>query len=161
MRQTAVAFALAVVVMSLTTATASAKPDVKLNLSGVLVTRAADGHEATEPVEKVTPRKGEIFRYTIVATNVGKDPALKLKPIGKIPSGTEFVGGSASKATGVAVEYSLDGVTWSARPMVTIQTSKGLVRRAADPSAYAAVRWIAPKVAPKVALTFTYEVRVK
>jgi len=50
---------------------------------------------------------------------------------------------------------------WSAQPLVTVTTPKGLVRRPADPSAYMAVRWIASKVAPKSALTFTYEVRVK
>lgn len=161
MRQIAVSFALALVVVASTAASALAKPTIQLHLSGVLVTQSADGHETTTPVEKVTPKKGEIFRYTIVATNVGTNPALKVTALDKVPNGTAFVAGSASKSPGVAIEYSLDGKTWSAQPMVSVMTPKGLVRRAADASAYAAVRWIAPKVAPKAALTFTYEVRVK
>jgi uncharacterized repeat protein (TIGR01451 family) len=147
--------------MSLIAASPSAKPNVQMHLSGVLVTTSANGHETTTPVEKVAPKKGEIFRYTIEAKNVGTQPALHVIALDKIPNGTEFVGGSASKAPGVAIEYTLDGKTWSAQPIVSVMTPKGLVRRPADPSAYASVRWIAPKVAPKAALTFTYEVRVK
>jgi uncharacterized repeat protein (TIGR01451 family) len=147
--------------MSLTAASALAKPNVQLHLSGVLVTHSADGHETTSPIEKVTPKKGELYRYTVVASNVGTDPALKLVTRENIPNGTAFVAGSASKSAGVAIEYSLDGKMWSAHPLITVATPKGLVRRAADPSAYASIRWIAPKVAPKAALTFTYEVRVK
>lgn len=161
MRHIAVSFALVLAVVLATAATALAKPNVQLHLSGVLVTRTADGHVTTTPIEKVTPKKGELYRYTVVASNVGTDPALKLVTRENMPNGTAFVAGSASKVTGVAIEYSLDGKVWSARPLITVNTPKGLVRRPADPSAYAAVRWIAPKVAPKSALTFTYEVRVK
>jgi uncharacterized repeat protein (TIGR01451 family) len=160
-RQIAVSFALAVVVIALTTASVIAKPIIQLHLSGVRVTTSADGRETTTPVEKVTPKKGQIFRYTIEARNVGNQPALNYVALDKIPNGTEFVGGSASKAPGVKIEFTLDGKTWSAQPIVSVMTSKGLVRRPADPSAFASVRWIAPKVAPKAALTFTYEVRVK
>lgn len=162
MRQIAVAFALAAAVMSMTTASALAKPNVKLQLSGVLVTTSADGHEVTTPLDKVTPRKGETYRYTIVAENAGDEPAVHLVAQDKIPNGTSFVADSASKLPGVAVDYSIDGgKTWSAQPMVTVQTPKGLQRRPADASAYTTIRFIASKVAPRSALTFTYEVRVK
>lgn len=161
MRQIAVSFALVLVVVLTTAATALAKPNVQLHLSGVLVTQSAGGRETTTPIEKVTPKKGELYRYTVVASNVGTDPAFKLVTRENVPNGTAFVAGSASKAPGVTIEYSLDGKTWAAKPLITVSTTKGLVRRPADPSAYSAVRWIAPKVAPKSALTFTYEVRVK
>ena len=161
MRHIAVSFALVLAVMSVTAASALAKPNVQLHLSGVLVTHSADGRETTTPIEKVTPKKGELYRYTVVASNVGTDPALKLVTRENIPNGTSFVAGSATKSAGVAIEYTLDGKMWSAQPLVTVTTPKGLVRRPADPSAYMAVRWIASKVAPKSALTFTYEVRVK
>ncbi len=161
MRQIAVTFALAAVVMFLTPVSAFAKPNVQLRLSGVLVTQSSDGQETTTSLEKVTPKKGELYRYTVIASNVGTDPAFKVVTKENVPNGTAFVGGSASKSRGVVIEYSLDGKTWSAKPMVSVATPKGLVRRPADPSAYASIRWIAPKVAPKSALTFTYEVRVK
>lgn len=162
MRQIAVAFALAVVVTFVTPVCASAKPNVQLHLTGVLVTTSSDGHESTTPLDKVTPRKGETYRYTIVANNVGTDPAVKFVAKDAIPNGTSYVAGSASKLAGVTIEYSIDGgKTWSARPMVSVRSPKGLVRRPADASAYTTVRWIASKVAPKTALTFTYEVRVK
>ena len=161
MRHIAVSFALVLVVAFLTTATALAKPNVQLHLSGVLVTQSANGHQVTTPLDKVSPKKGELYRYTVVASNIGTDPAFKVVTKEGVPNGTAFVAGSASESPGVAIEYSLDGKTWSTKPMVSIHTKKVLIHRPADPSAYSAVRWIASRVAPKSALTFTYEVRVK
>lgn len=161
MRHIAVSFALVVAIVSTTAASALAKPNIQLRLTGVMVTRSADGHETATSLEKVTPKRGSLYRYTVVASNVGTDPALKVVTSEKVPNGTAFVAGSASKSPGVAIEYSIDGKTWSAMPTISVYTPKGLVRRTADSSAYTALRWIAPKVAPKSALTFTYEVRVK
>lgn len=142
---------------------ASAKPNVVLTLSGVTVHKTASGVEKDVPLDpNVRLKTGEIVRWTIVAANKGSDPALHLTPSDKVPAGTVYVVASASTLGGHA-EFSLDeGKTWTAKPMVTVQTTTGPVTKPADPSSYTTIRWIADKpLAPKGSLRFTYEVRVK
>jgi uncharacterized repeat protein (TIGR01451 family) len=131
-------------------------------LQGVLVERAADGAEKTTPVADVALKPGETVRYTLVAVNRGTDPALGLKPIGKIPAGTSFEAGSAAGAA-ARVEYSLDGgKTWSTSPTIKVQTPAGIVEKKADPSTYTAIRWTADKpLAPRAVAAYSYQVHIK
>ncbi|HEY0614401.1 MAG TPA: hypothetical protein VGC96_07155 [Candidatus Elarobacter sp.] len=156
----------AVLVLALTLAVpalASAKPNVTLKLTGSLVTKAADGRTTLSPVEKAQPKAGDEIEYDIVALNAGDSPALRLVPVGKIPSGTAYVDGSA-KGARAKPEFSLDGgKTWSAVPTVKVRQPDGTtVVKKADPSLYTAVRFLTEgAIAPHQAAAYSYEVRVK
>lgn len=140
---------------------APAHPAVRLQLSGDLIT-IADGKTVATPVEKAVLKKGDLVRYTIVASNAGAKPAVSLSTVGPVPQRTQYVGGSASHASGASIEYSLDGKAWSAQPMVTVTTDHGPVQKPADPAQYVAVRWLAQRaLAPKQSVHYSYEVRVK
>jgi uncharacterized repeat protein (TIGR01451 family) len=140
-----------------------AKPAVELRLQGVLVEREASGAEKTTPVADAALKPGETVRYTIVATNRGTDPALGLRPVGKIPAGTAYEAGSAAGTSAARIEFSLDGgKTWSVSPKVKVKTADGIVEKDADPQTFTTIRWIVVKpLDPKSSYTYTYQVRVK
>jgi uncharacterized repeat protein (TIGR01451 family) len=149
--------------IALSATAAFARPDVVLHLSGATVQKTASGVDKFVPlVPDQKLKAGEVVRWTIVGTNKGSDPALHFTPSDKIPPGTAYIAGSATTANG-RVEFSLDeGKTWSLKPTLTIQSATGPVQKAADPSSYTNIRWIADKpVAPKSVVRFAYEVRVK
>lgn len=142
---------------------ASAKPNVQLKLDGQLVQHDAKGAEKLVPVASAELKPGELVRYDIVATNQGTDPAAKLVPIGKIPSGTVYAAGTASSTGSLRVEFSIDGgKTWSKSPTIKVTTPTGIVEKPAAPSTYTQIRWIAAKpLASKASVSYSYEVRVK
>jgi uncharacterized repeat protein (TIGR01451 family) len=143
---------------------AYASPKVVLHLAGSVVGKDAKGNPTIDPIDSDTILKpGEIVRYDIVATNTGTDPALSLKPVGKIPPGMFYEAGTASAAPASVVEFSLDGgKNWSKLPTVKVKTPKGVVEQKADPATYTTVRWILQKpLAPKASVTYSYEVRIK
>ena len=134
-------------------ALAFSAPAVKLHLSGVLIS-SVSGSEKLTPLEKIALKKGDLVRYTIVATNVGNTPALNVKTVGPVPKATQYVPGSASQLSGFSIEYTVDGKTWSAHP--TIES------KAATPAQYVAVRWVDHHaLASHAMLKLAYEVRVK
>ncbi|MGZ6196282.1 MAG: hypothetical protein ACXWNL_01340 [Vulcanimicrobiaceae bacterium] len=143
----------------LCTALASARPVVKLHLKGVVV-QQSEGRTSQTPVEGVVLKAGDLVRYTIAASNSGDSPALKLTPVGPVPKATSFVPGSA-RAAGAFAEFTLDGKTWSAHPMLSTKTPNGIVAKPADPSLYRAVRWITKRaLPPKSVFVYSYDVRV-
>jgi uncharacterized repeat protein (TIGR01451 family) len=142
---------------------ALAKPNVTLKLTGSLVMKAADGHVSLSPVEKAQPKDGDDIQYDIVALNAGDSPALRLVPVGRIPTGTAYVDGTA-KGVRAHPEFSVDGgKTWSAAPTVKVRLPDGTTAvRKADPSLYTAVRFVTDgSIAPHQSAAYSYEVRVK
>ena len=142
---------------------ALAKPAVTLKLSGAIVSRAADGRTSLTPLDKAQPKSGDEIRYDIVAANAGDSPAMRLVPVGRIPSGTAYVDGTA-KGVRAHPEFSLDGgKTWSASPMVRVRLPDGTTAmQKADPSLYTAVRFVTDgAIAPRQSAAYSYEVRVK
>ena len=163
MQRLKAAFALSAVAGTLLTATAAnARPAITLKLQGLVVSKSSDGSEKTIPIEQQQPAPGQTIRYLIVASNGGSDAAKYFSSVGKIPTGTSYVPGSA-QAPAARVEFSLDnGKTWAAKPTVAVHTPQGDVRRAADPGSYTAVRYVADAaLAAKSSETFAYSVRVK
>ncbi|MBC5798867.1 MAG: hypothetical protein GIX03_06690 [Candidatus Eremiobacteraeota bacterium] len=144
-------------------AVADARPLVSLALHGNLVGHDARGAETLTPVERAALRPGELVRYDIRVANAGADPAEKLIPVGRIPAGTLYKGGSASSAPGTRVEFSTDnGKSWSEKPLVRVQTANGTVEKAASPASYTQVRWVSAKaLAPKTSETYHYDVKIK
>ncbi|MEA2690248.1 MAG: hypothetical protein QOD51_2855 [Candidatus Eremiobacteraeota bacterium] len=157
-----IALGFALVVLALSPALASAKPVVALTLSGSYVTKNDDGTPRFVPVERERARPGDRIRWQIDAKSTGDQPARGFAAVGRIPAGTAFVAGSQS-ASGAHVEYSLDGTrTWSASPIVIVQTPAGPVTRKADPAKYTAIRWLGgPPLAPGSVTRYTYEVTVR
>ena len=134
-------------------------PHVSLHLSGVLV---QGGKTAEKAVEKVSLKRGDRVRWTIVAENDGTKPALRLAPMDRVPQGMTFLAGSASSAVPAAVEYTLDGRTWSPRPTVKVTQPNGKVQtKPADPASYRAVRWVfARPLAAHERASVSFETRV-
>ncbi|HEY8298000.1 MAG TPA: hypothetical protein VIG32_08270 [Candidatus Baltobacteraceae bacterium] len=138
---------------------ASARPVVRLHLAGTLV-RQAGGRVSEKPIDGLVLKAGDLVRYTIAATNSGTSPALALVPVGQIPKATSYVPGSAH-ANGATPEFTLDGKSWSPRPLLITKTPRGTISRPADPALYRAVRWISrhPLAANK-RVVYSYDVRV-
>lgn len=141
---------------------ASARPIVKLHFGGDVI-RLVDGHVKLTPVQSAgILKRGDRVRYTIDATNDGDSGAVDLITVGPIPKRTAFVPGSAHEIPGTAVEYSLDGKTWSVKPTIVIRTGKIAKRKPADPSTFVSVRWLAKRtLMPKATFHYAYEVVVK
>ncbi len=140
----------------------AAQPKVQLHLSGVLLVKEAGGHVKETPMDKAIAKKGDLIRYTIVASNIGTKPALALTPVGHVPVRTAFVAGSAQRIAGATIEYTLDNSSWSTRPVIAIKTAKGMEKRAADPALFKSVRWVFSRaLLPHKSDSVTYEVRVQ
>jgi len=141
------------------TATAFARPQVSLHLSAFLLQGSA-AHPISVPLGTRPLEAGDVVRFVIEASNKGSSPALNLTPADPIPPHMTYLPGSA-KDGGAAVQFTIDGKTWSARPFVTVKTAKGTVKKTADPSLYKAIRWVtrAP-LAPNASFTYSFEARV-
>jgi uncharacterized repeat protein (TIGR01451 family) len=139
-----------------------AKPLITVTLSQAMVITGADGGvHLTAPDTSAPVAHGAVIRYTVSAKDVGTDEARRLQLLGHIPAPTAFVPGSVHGPGGHA-EFSLDGKTFSAQPMIAKTTPAGSSMVPADPSAYVMVRWT--KDAPLEANSsagFSYDVRVK
>jgi uncharacterized repeat protein (TIGR01451 family) len=140
---------------------AEARPNVKLILrTDAVVFRDGKTSFVSLPPEGI--KRGERLRYTIVASNSGDKSALQFEPVGHIPAGAAFVANSATSSVGAFVEYTLDGMTWSAKPTIRVKNPNGsIVTKLADPSDYRAVRWTVKQLDARKNVTFAYEVHVK
>lgn len=108
-------------------------------------------------------RTGDVIRYTLRFTNtVGKAVrGLELKD--PIPTGLQFVDGSAEASRSDAtLEFSADGGrTWSARPMETVTIDGRTEERPVAPERYTHVRWtVAGWVQPRASVTAHFDTRV-
>jgi uncharacterized repeat protein (TIGR01451 family) len=140
---------------------ALARPAVNLHFSGALVQKV-DGKVTRKPVQGLTLHAGDIVEYSIDATNGGDQAALGFSSVGPVPAHMQYVSGSARAAQPAAIEYSIDGKTWSAQPMQVVKTARGEQRKPAPASAYVSVRFTAQRpLAPKATFHYTYEVVVK
>jgi uncharacterized repeat protein (TIGR01451 family) len=141
---------------------AFAKPVVVVTLAQATVVTAADGTSHVAVLDANTAiGSGVAIRYTVSAKDVGTDPARGLVLTGHVPQGTAFTPGSV-RGPGGRAEFSLDGKSFSARPMVTVKTPAGDVLQPADPALYVMIRWTkdAPLDAKSIA-AFSYDVHVK
>jgi uncharacterized repeat protein (TIGR01451 family) len=135
---------------------ASAAPKVTLVLSQSLVEQH-NGKPVFTAVPSTGAKYGSTLRYSIVASNSGDKTAFGVRPIAKIPHGSIYVAGSATP--GASAQYTLDGKTWSPKPMVSVKQPDGkIVKKLADPSQYVGIRWTLSRLQPKGIATFNYEV---
>ena len=86
---------------------------------------------------------GDVIRYRLTFTNLRTDSIQKVQFTDPIPTGLQYVTGSATvDREDVAIEFSIDGgATWSAQPMIEELVEGRVVRRPAPVSKYTHVRW--------------------
>jgi uncharacterized repeat protein (TIGR01451 family) len=121
--------------------------------------------DALVPIDKAgTVQPGEIVRWTVAANNQGSASAMDYSVSGRVPSGTEFVTGSALGENSPQVTYSIDGgKAYSQQPTVQQKQPDGSVTTVPAPiPTYTNVRftWSASIPAGE-SRTATYDVRVK
>lgn len=97
---------------------------------------------------------GDVVRYRVQAENTGPAPISGLVVTQPVPAGTVYV---AHSGEGPAPIYSLDGRTFSARPVTA--SPAGAVPAA--PDAYTALRWQFPTLAPHASAAVAYLVKVR
>jgi uncharacterized repeat protein (TIGR01451 family) len=147
-------------VTSAAAAQTTGRPLVKVVLSGTV-----ERGEQKVSVEKTGPVKpGEVVSFTLDSANEGASAAHDYRSIGKIPSGTVFVEGSAHGDGSSQVSYSIDGGrTYAAQPMIEERQADGTTKMVPAPvTMYTQVRfqWAAPLAAGNK-VSASYQVRVK
>jgi len=162
MAYTRAVFALSAILPLLSSTAAFAKPIVVLTLSQATVQTAADGVSHLAALNDTVPvARGVAIRYTISAKDLGSDPARHLALTGHVPAGTAYVQGSV-RGPGGHAEFSLDGKSFSAHPMITVKTAAGDVIEPADAALYVMVRWVKDgPLAAKSVTAFSYDVQVQ
>ena len=122
----------------------------------------------TRPAERdstgrLITRPGDIIRYTLMATNLGADPAYHVDLVDPIPAGTEYILDSA-EGSGMAVSYSIDGGRSYQPPPVLYDFQRpdgGMERRPALSRMYTHVRWLVGQpIRPGARVVATLRVRV-
>ncbi|NNM98597.1 MAG: hypothetical protein HKL91_02215 [Candidatus Eremiobacteraeota bacterium] len=154
--------ALVVFLFALGVGIASAKPVLHLELTQALVLHVRGG-TAYRPVPATGARPGEELRFTVKATNVGDSPAIGAEILKQIPAGEVFRAGTVVSPADATVTYSLNGRSFSARPMLRVRKPDGtVVLRPAPPSSYRALRWQLRKpFAVHATAVFRFNVRIK
>jgi len=123
-----------------------------LRVTATNTTAEADGRESAGGV--VLP--GDVLEYRLTLTNRGGEAVQDVVFTDPIPSGLEFVLGSAgAERADVRVDYSIDrGATWSPNPTIRVETADGVVERPAAPADYTHIRWtLSDPLAPGAAVT--------
>lgn len=136
------------------------RPQIKIELSGVVAREGKDLNVADAGLVN----SGETLRWTIVSKNEGQADAVSHEAIGQIPAGTIFVAGSASAKVPASISYSIDGgKSFSVQPMISQEQADGTTKQVPAPiSMYTRVRyhWDTP-LTVGAARAAAYQVRVK
>lgn len=105
---------------------------------------------------------GDVLRYRLTFTNSAPRAIRSVALANPVPAGLQFVAGSAKASRADArAEFSVDGRTWSARPMETVTVDGRQVERPVAPERYTAVRWVVDgPVAPAAVVTAEFEARL-
>jgi uncharacterized repeat protein (TIGR01451 family) len=142
------------------TARTTARPDVKLSLTGTV----ERGNRSVPLEEAGLIRPGEIVSYVVTAQNAGTAPARDLNPSTGIPQGTVYVIGSARAEVSARIVYSIDGGrTFHAAPMIAQRQPDGTIKKVPAPaSMYTQVRYeLSEPLPPGGKTTVTYQVQVR
>ena len=109
-----------------------------------------------------TVHAGDVLRYRLTFTNAAPRAIRNVALANPVPAGLQFVAGSAKASRADArAEYSVDGRTWSARPMETVVVDGRQVERPVAPERYTAVRWVVDgAVAPAAVVTAEFDARL-
>lgn len=116
----------------------SAIDPLAARIDAYIVSFAVDGTEVKEPAEVATP--GDVILYEAAFENRGSAALIDLKPVIPVPTGLQYLAGSASPAP---VACSLDGETFQDFPILDTTTGAPI-----DASLYRALRWELSRLAP-------------
>lgn len=106
---------------------------------------------------------GDVLRYRLAFTNPSRGALRGVVLSDPVPSGMQYVDGSATTArTDARLEFSADGGrTWSPRPMETVTVNGASERRAVPAGRYTHVRWtLDGTVAPGATVVAEFDARV-
>ena len=143
---------------------AAGGPDVKVQLQGSYQSpeKTPAKWASLQDGTKVSP--GDRILYSVEIANQGDTAARNPVAFGPIPAGTTYVAGTATQASNLKVEYSIDGgKTYSPAPTVTATGRDGKTQTLPAPvQRYTTVRWTWNSVLPAGAkATVTYQVEVR
>ena len=149
----------------LSPAAALADPNIQLNMSvAKQVTVEEKGQKVTRWVDAKDIEPGQKLKYTVHYSNVGDEPATKVRIENPIPELTVYVSDSAS-GKGTTIVFSADGgKTYEKQGEVTYDAKLfggGTERRKAGPEQYTNIRWQIDRIPPGGTGDVSFIVNVK
>jgi len=129
---------------------AAAGPELQIAVTVEREVRRTDGSGTTRVERHAVSRAepGDVLVHTLHYRNAGDVPAAGAVLAEPVPAGTAIVRGSAV-APGAAVQYSIDGKSWSGWPQVERATLAGTSEEVdAPPAAVRSVRFVLHDAVP-------------
>ncbi|MGD8567018.1 MAG: hypothetical protein PVJ39_02850 [Gammaproteobacteria bacterium] len=154
-----------VALLILTPVTASAKPEVTVNMSAHKeVVEVVDGKSVSKLVEAKSTSPGEKLIFTLQYKNQGDEKATNVKVDNPIPKDTVFIVGSGIGKNSKML-FSIDGGKTYKQPSLltyeeTLPNGKK-VKKQASPEQYTHVRWVIDEILPGKEGKVGFQVRVK
>lgn len=151
----------AVTVLAFVAMPAQADDVLDGQIEAFVVRADADGNEILEDASVAKP--GEVLEYVLTYTSNAAAPLQDIVISAPVPSGAEYIAGSAQTDTATSFQASIDdGQSWQAEPVKrTVKTETGAREEIVDPTEYKSLRW-KNEVAlqPDETRKFRYRVRV-
>jgi uncharacterized repeat protein (TIGR01451 family) len=134
----------------------AAQAEVKVEMKAEKV-NIQQGKEVLSPAKQAAP--GDVLQYTATYKNVDKAPATQVDATLPIPTGTEYIPGTATPAGAWA---STDGIKFSPIPLKhMVKNSDGkMIEQEVAFSEYRALRWSLGDLAGGASRTVSARVRV-
>ena len=94
-------------VISFSAAAFAGGPELSSDMTAVKIVIDEEDHEITVPADRVYPN--DMVEYTLVYRNTGDEPVSGAGFVGPVPSGTAYLGKTASYIEGISPVFSIDG----------------------------------------------------
>lgn len=135
---------------------------LKSEMTAFRVMVGDDGKESLVATDSVEP--GQTVEYVMKYSNVSDQALSQIRVQGPVPAEMIYVAESASKASGVLLEFSVDGGQTFSVPPVKYQKQLedgSIVEATATPDLYNLVRWTIATLAGNDATSLKYRVSVR
>jgi uncharacterized repeat protein (TIGR01451 family) len=122
--------------------TALSEGALQSQMQAFVVLPQADGSETFEVAKAVEP--GQVIEYRTMFSNTGDTAISGLAVVGPVPSGTRYLGNSATSDVTHAFEASIDnGNSWHSEPLMrkVTQADGSETEEVVPPEDYTHVRW--------------------
>lgn len=137
---TAVVFLL---VMGFSVAAFAGGPELSSEMTAVKIVINEEDHEITVPADRVYPN--DTVEYTLVYRNTGEVPASDVGIVGPVPSGTAYLGKTASDIEGLSPSFSIDnGKSYHQTPIIyeVIRKDGSSEKKTATPDMITHIKWM-------------------
>lgn len=147
-----------------TASLAWAKPQMEISMSASKeVVETVQGKRVTKQVPASEAVSGDTLTYTLVYRNNGDETAKDAVVNNPVPSGSTYIGNSAT-GPGSEITFSADnGRTYDQAVKLSYEMHKGgkVVKRTATPDDYTHIRWTIKEVPAGSGGTLSFMVKVK